>query len=185
MIFILLFLFGRRMKKLAFVWMTLVFALAVAGCSKVSDPSGITLDPETPSPSSIFPLTIEVMPADSAQWGTFCQSVLGQGWACVVDLAVVNDSNEPWGSSDFLTANLIAEDGSVSASSNAPDNSTLRPTFFETANPGSKWEWSIYFSVGEGKKFTSIEILDSLDTVVRKIPVCIGSTDELALGCGE
>jgi hypothetical protein len=173
------------MKKLAFAWMALVVGLAVTGCSKGSDPSGITLNPENPSPSSTFPLTIEEMPADSAQWGTFCQSVLGQGWACVVDLAVVNDSKEPWGASDFLTANLIAEDGSVSASSNAPDNNTLRGTFFETANPGSKWEWSIYFSVGEGQKFTSVEILDAIGNVVAEVPVCIGSTDELALGCRE
>lgn len=170
------------MKKFSFVGLALAVVLSVAGCSH-PDPSGISLDSGNSPAASNFPLTIDEMPAESAQWGTYCQSILGQGWDCIVDLRLVNESKTPWGSGDYLTAQLVADDGSISASSDSPDNNTLTGTFLQTANPGSKWEWSVYFSVGEGQKFTSIKVVNMLGDVVTEIPICIGSSDALSQGC--
>jgi hypothetical protein len=173
------------MKKLSFIGLALAAVLSLAGCSSSSDPSGISLDSGNSPAANNFPLTIDEMPTESAQWGTYCQSILGQGWDCIVDLRVVNESKTPWGSGDYLTANLVADDGSISASSDSPDNTTLTGTFMQTANPGSKWEWSVYFSVGEGQKFTSVQVVNIAGDVVAEIPVCIGSSDALSQGCGK
>jgi hypothetical protein len=127
-----------------------------------------------------FPLSISEMPENAARWGTLCQPVVGSGWHCVVDISLVNNSQEPW--NGFLTANLIAEDGSVSSATNSPDNPDLLGSFSQTANPGNKWEWMAYFPVGEGKRFTKLVVLEN-NSEVGSFPICIGSTMEDALGC--
>lgn len=161
-----------------------VTTLFLAGCS-IADPSGITLDQGEAKPTKTFPLGIDKVPDESARWGTYCQTVLGQGWVCIVDLRLINQSTVPWGQNDFLTANLVAEDGSISSSSNSIDNETLTGTYMGVINPGDEIQWSVFFSVGENKRFLAIEIIDTIGSTVSRIPICIGSTDELALGCDQ
>lgn len=149
-----------------------LLALTLGGCSTVT---GAANEPVGP-----YQLTISEMPESAATWGTLCQSVLGSGWYCAVDLSLVNNSQTSWGG--YLTAQLVADDGSVSDSSSSPDSPTLMGSFSQNVNPGEKWEWVAHFGVGEGKKFTKVLVLEN-GKAVASLPICIGSSDALSLGC--
>jgi len=151
-------------------------ALSLTGCSNLST-SGSFSGEVKPTD---FPLSIGIMPDGEGRWGTFCESIIGQGWSCIVDVKLKNTTKAPW--DGLLSANIVSDTGASSVASNAPDNSQLLGTFSQTANPGEGWEWAIYFSVGENQKFTSVEVRDGAD-VVAALPVCIGSSEELSQGC--
>ena len=129
---------------------------------------------------SDFPLTIDKMPSDLESNGTFCQSILGQGWYCTVELRVVNSTSAPWNGT--MIANLVTNQGVISEGSISTEVNYLTSTFGSKVNPGQGYRWSTYFEVGPNLRFQFVQILDNGKTI-STIPVCIGSSDNDALGC--
>lgn len=162
-------------KRLLAISGLMSFSLLLTGCSNLSNLSN------TQTAIDNFPLAISNMPESEGRWGTYCEQIWGQGWSCIVEVKVENPSKAPW--DGMLTANLIAEDGAVNASSDSQDNSTLTGTFMNSVNPGKIWDWAIFFEVGENIRFTSVDIVDSSGSTVSTLPVCIGSSDADSQGC--
>ena len=129
---------------------------------------------------TIFQLTIDKMPMEEESNGTYCQSILGRGWSCTVEIRVVNNSDTAWNGS--MNANLVTPSGVVSEGSDSTEVDYLTSTFDSKVNPGQKYRWITYFEVGPDLRFSSVQIL-SQDKMVSNIPVCIGSNYNDALGC--
>jgi len=163
------------MKKLVAAGMILVSSITLVGCASPL--------PQVGRVASDFPLNITNMPSDQGQWGTYCQTVMGTGWICIVEVKVNNPTKQAW--SGTLTANLIGEDGSVNASSDSYENTTLTGSFSNIVNPNKDWSWAVYFSVAEGVRFTGVDFVDESGQTVAQVPTCIGSTDADMLGCSN
>jgi len=127
-----------------------------------------------------FPLTIDKMPTDLESNGTFCQSILGKGWYCTVEIRVVNNSTTAW--NGIMNANLVTSSGVVSEGSISTEVDYLTSTFDSKVNPGQGYRWSTYFEVGPDLRFSSVRII-SQDKIVSIIPVCLGSNDSDSMGC--
>lgn len=149
-----------------------------ASQSTVTSDSNLTATPGTTQTN--FPLTMDKMPSESESNGTFCQSILGQGWYCTVEIRVVNTSSAPWNGT--MTANLITPQGVISEGSISSEVNYLTSTFDSKVNPGQGYRWSTYFEVGPNMRFQFVQILNNGQTVAA-IPVCIGSSDKDAMGC--
>lgn len=143
-----------------------------AGDTTVSEPSAADVAKESVSNLSITQV--------DGRWPTMCEEVMGAGWSCWVDLKVMNNGNEAW--DGHLTGELVSSTGGRSASSDSSDVSELTGDFWVTLNPSTPMEWAVYFAVGPDQKFTSLDILADGE-VVQSIPICIGSSYELAQGC--
>jgi hypothetical protein len=154
-----------RVMKLRLMAISLTSVLTLTGCG---------------SGGGNFPLSIDLMPSDSARWGTYCESILGQGWSCIVDLRVLNNTDQAWNGT--LSSTLVSDSGDESLGTDSTSDSQLTGTFQNVVNPGGKWEWAAYFQVADGQKFTSLRVKQDGSTV-QEIPVCIGSSTELAQGC--
>ena len=144
----------------------------VSAETTVTEPSETDLAKESISDLTITPI--------DGRWPTMCQEVMGAGWSCWVDLKVTNNSATAW--DGHLTGELVSSSGSRSASSDSSDVSELTGDFWTTLNPSTSMEWVVYFAVGPGQKFTELDILSD-GAVAQSIPVCLGSSDELSMGC--
>lgn len=114
------------------------------------------------------------------RWPSMCQEVMGSGWSCWVDLRVYNSGAVAWDGD--LTAELLAEDGSRSSSSDSEEINELTGTFWGPLNPSTPMEWAVYFKVGPGQKFIRLDVMAG-DVIVKTVPICIGSTEDLSMGC--
>lgn len=125
-------------------------------------------------------LVIDQMPKASQNNGTFCQSILGQGWYCTVELRVINKGTSPW--NGFLKSNLVSNTGAISAGTNSPSVNYYTGNFSGLVNPGEGYRWNTYFNVGPSQRFTKLNVTEN-GKIVFSVPICLGSSSKDELGC--
>lgn len=142
-------------------------------------PDGV-ISTGSPKDKYLRGVVIDQMPKASQNNGTFCQSILGQGWYCTVELRVVNKGTSPW--NGFLRSNLVSTTGAISAGTNSSSVDYYTGNFNNLVNPGEGYRWNTYFSVGVNQRFTKLNVTEN-GKIVFSIPVCLGSSSKDELGC--
>lgn len=143
-------------------------------------PDGVDIVANPTKNNLLRGLLIDLMPEASQNNGNFCQSVLGQGWYCTIELRVINKGTRPWSGS--LGANLITTNGKINIATSSPTVGYYSGRFFDIVNPNDKYRWNTYFKVAAGQRFQTLAITEA-GQVILTIPVCLGTTIQDELGC--